>query len=381
MALDDFSIFQQEPLHEGLLKLENLLTQTDRAVLLGAGASKCAGLPLTAELTEIVLGDQDLGASTKEILTGIRDSFAGADSANIEDFLSELIDLLAIVERRGIRGADKVEVPVGQKEYGKSELQAAVTEIKRGIAKAIEKPVSIDTHRHFIRALHMPQRPGKHFRGKPVDYLVLNYDTVIEDALSLERVSFADGIDGGVTGWWNPSTFDTAGLLARVFKLHGSINWCELADDPLPRRMSPTLQLDSPSDRRILIWPASTKYRETQMDPFAQLLARTRRVLRPTEGEQRVLFICGYGFGDDHVNSELDRALRESSGDLTIAVFTGSDNPNGFLKTWHEDADIRDQVLIYAKHGFFHADQVVKSTEELPWWKFENIARLFGGER
>ena len=209
----------------------------------------------------------------------------------------------------------------------------------------------------------------------------MNYDTVIEDALSLERTSFADGIDGGVTGWWNPSTFDNTGLLARVFKLHGSINWCELSDDPLPRRMSATLKLDSPSDRRILIWPASTKYKETQMDPFAQLLSRTRRVLCPTNGEQRVLFICGYSFGDDHINVELDRGLRESLGDLTIAVFTGTDKLSGLLKAWHDDADIREQVLIYAKRGFYHADHVVESDEDLPWWKFENVARLFGGER
>lgn len=381
MALDDFSILQEESFHKGLLKLEDLLAQTDRAVLLGAGASKCADLPLTAELTDMVLSDKELSAPTLEVLTGIRDSFVGAKSANIEDFLSELIDLLAIVERREARGTDNVRVPVGEKNYGKSELQTAATEIKRGIATAIEKPVSIDTHRQFIRALHVPQRPGKHIRGKPIDYLVMNYDTVIEDALSLERVSFSDGIDGGVTGWWNPSTFDQAGLLARVFKLHGSINWCELSNDPLPRRMSATLKLESPSDRRILIWPASTKYKETQLDPFAQLLARTRRVLRPTDGEQRVLFICGYSFGDDHINVELDRGLRESSGDLTVAVFTGADEPNGVLKDWHEDADIRDQVLIYAKHGFFHADHIAKNKEELPWWKFENVARLFGGER
>ena len=46
---------------------------------------------------------------------------------------------------------------------------------------------------------------------------------------------------------------------------------------------------------------------------------------RPSHGSQCVLVVCGYRFGDTHINLELDRALRESAGDLTIVVFT-SDN-------------------------------------------------------
>ena len=132
----------------------------------------------------------------------------------------------------------------------------------------------------------------------------MNYDTVLEDALALERVSFSDGLDGGVTGWWSPQTFDRVHLAARVFKLHGSINWCDFPDDPLPRRLGASLQIEDADNRRILIWPASTKYRETQLDPYAQLADRARKVLRPNKGSQCVLVICGYSFGDAHINIE-----------------------------------------------------------------------------
>ena len=86
----------------------------------------------------------------------------------------------------------------------------------------------IDTHRAFVRAIHKSLRPGKWASDQSVDYLVLNYDTLIEDALALERMPFSDGLDGGSTGWWNPTTLDRTDLVARVLKLHGSINWCEL---------------------------------------------------------------------------------------------------------------------------------------------------------
>jgi len=233
-----------------------------------------------------------------------------------------------------------------------------------------------------VEAVHRPIRVGKVSPGQVVDYLVLNYDTVIEDALALERVPYSDGIDGGVTGWWNPDTFERKGLAARVLKLHGSINWCEFTNDPLPRRVGSCLQIkDAGDDRRILIWPASTKYRETQLDPYAQLVDRARRVMRPTQGSQRVLVICGYGFRDTHINIEVDRALRESAGDLTIVAFTNEDEPKGQLKDWNEDQGIRDQVLIYSNRGFFHGEFSARATKDLLWWKFENLTRLLGGER
>ena len=49
---------------------------------------------------------------------------------------------------------------------------------------------------------------------------------------------------------------------------------------------------------RVLIWPATTKYRETQRDPYAQILDFMRQSLRPPMRSEVVLTICGYAFGD-----------------------------------------------------------------------------------
>lgn len=209
----------------------------------------------------------------------------------------------------------------------------------------------------------------------------MNYDTLVEDALALEKLPYTDGLQGGTTAWWDVQSFRGNGLSARVLKLHGSINWSEFGDDTLPRRISTKLQLPSGSERKVLIWPASTKYRETQRDPYAQLASITREVLRPQPGAQTVLVICGYRFGDSHINLEIDRGLRESAGQLTIVVFTNDEKPEGQVKTWMEDPIIREQVRVYAKKGFFHGTAAATSPDELPWWKFENVVRLLRGER
>ena len=378
---DDLSVLREKPFSNAVEKFEELLVQSGRAFLIGAGCSKCAGLPLTAELTTIAIQSDELDETSKEILAAIKNHFAGSTTSHIEDYLSELVDLLAIAERRANRGASQAQVEIDGKSYSGGQLRVTAEQIKKSISNAVEKQVEIETHRAFVHAVHRPARPGKAAPGSVVDYLVLNYDTVVEDALAVERIRYSDGIDGGVTGWWNPNTFNRGDLAARVLKLHGSVDWCEVDEDPLPRRIAQNLQVQGMQDRRILIWPASMKYQETQLDPFAQLAGLARDAMRPDRGSQRVLVICGYSFGDAHINIEIDRALRESAGDLTVIAFSSEDEPVGLLEEWNQAAEIREQVLIYANRGFFHGTVAERATHALPWWKFENVVRLLGGER
>jgi hypothetical protein len=378
---DDLTSLKENAFATALNELDDLLTQSNKAFLLGAGCSKCSGLPLTAELTAKTLASTHLSATTQTILTAIEALFAGSSSANIEDYLSELVDLVAIAERRSQRGATTSTVLLDGASYPVQQLKDAVDQIKEAIADAIDIKVDLEVHWKFIQAVHRATRPGRTVAARPVDYLVLNYDTLIECALALQKLRYADGMSGGNSAWWDMTTFDAEGLAARVLKLHGSIDWSEIPGDPLPRRIARSLTLPNGNDRKVLIWPASTKYRETQRDPYAQLSSMARHVLRPQSGSQTVLTVCGYRFGDSHINLEIERALRESGGELTLVVFTFDEEPEGELKRWHEDKEIAEQVRIYARRGFFHGTTAVKSAGDLPWWTFENMTRLLGGER
>ena len=378
---DDLSPLKESNFAAALNDFDELLTQSGKAFLIGAGCSKCAGVPLTAQLTAKTLESELLNETTKTILASIEKLFKGAVSANIEDYLSELVDLVAIAERRDARGATKNTASLKEVDYNATTLKDAVDQIKAAIAEIIDVEVYMTVHWKFIQAVHRPSRPGRTVTARPVDYLVLNYDTLIENALALEKLCYADGMNGGNSAWWDPTTYDMNGLAARVLKLHGSIDWSEMSGDPLPRRIAKSLTLPTGSERKVLIWPASTKYRETQRDPYAQLSSLARSVLRPQSGRQTVLTVCGYSFSDSHINIEIERALRESGGELTLVVFTYDKEPARELKRLYEDESITDQVRIYARGGFFHGATTAKSITDLPWWKFENITRLLGGER
>ena len=151
---------------------------------------------------------------------------------------------------------------------------------------------------------------------------------------------------------------------------------------PLPRRIRrrPLPDCLGQSDD-ILIYPAATKYKEAQRDPYAQVFGVMRTALRPVVGTEVVLAICGYGFGDDHINAELDRALREAEGRLTVVVMSGLEGPPTVVQAWLEDVAVRDQVRVFARRGVFHGSTARTSDLDLPWWKFESLTRLLGGEQ
>ena len=92
-ASDNLEAIWAAPFGDALDALGALMAQHGRVFLIGAGCSKCAGLPLMEELTAKVLDSGELDAGTTDILKGIQDSFTGASGPNIEDYLSEIIDL------------------------------------------------------------------------------------------------------------------------------------------------------------------------------------------------------------------------------------------------------------------------------------------------
>ena len=379
--INELSVLSQEPFANALANFLLLKNNSSAlAFLIGAGCSRCAGLPLTNELTDKVLEDDEIDSLSKEMLIAVRQEFADGTGSNIEDYLSEIVDMLAITERRAERGVEENSVVVGNTSYTAEQLSNAIIKLKQAIAKAIDRKVSIATHQQFVSSVHQPLRVGRQGISQPVDYLVLNYDTLVEDALAMARIPYADGLSVGATAWWDASAFDADGISARVIKLHGSINWYQFPGDPLPRRIGTSIELENQANIPLLIWPSSSKYQEAQLDPFAQLLNRARMTLRPSSGSQRLLVVCGYSFSDRHINLEINRALHESGGNLTIAAFTDMNEPSGLLQEWREYPLVRDQVLVFSNRGFFCGDEEHISEEDLPWWKFENLTRILNGE-
>ena len=343
-----------------------LLSGKSVALLIGAGCSKCAGLPLTTELTK-VLSDERLSSKSKTILKKIQALYSGSVTSNIEDYLSDIVDNIAILARREARKCEGPKSMIKKQNTIKRSCTGAEVEIQNVLARCIEAGGhSCDIHRSFVKALHRTLQQG---RGKNcVNYIVLNYDTLVKNIVGYQQVNYTDGFVGGAIGWWSESAYDQPDLQARVFKLHGSIDWIVRGDKTLPQRVRIGNRTPNPDDR-VLIWPAATKYAQTQRNPFAQMLGQTRKILRPKHPGSCALAVCGYSFGDAHINAEMSRAMRETD-KLFLLVFVDVCDSKSLLVRWLNDPAISAQIRVHHSRGFRHGVNAIESKEELTWWKF-----------
>lgn len=383
---------------EAARQLDRHLRAPRQVWLTGAGISFGAGLPLMYPLTARIfhlLANDPANHEVHRLVTEVRSDLP--EELHIEHILSHLGDLIALSER-----ARDMSATVGAQRVTKISLQAAHHTILRHIRDILrwgfqeasrENPervgaqgrpiVSIDDHRRFIRTLYQVNRAGLDERRDAIHFVTTNYDTLIEDALSLERIPYSDGFSGGSIAAWDESLFAAASndprLKAIVTKLHGSIDWYRSGaengrvfrvryDDIYPNR--------SDDNGNVVIYPQSTKYMASREDPFGNLFQRFRDLL--SFDRQQVLFVCGYSFGDDHIDSIISQRLLHPESKTTIVAFTKT--YGGKLADWGAGS-AGERIFVLAEDGLYRGNKGPYFPPCAPltsrdWWTFSGATSL-----
>lgn len=332
---------------------------------------------------------------THELYVTIRNEIS--DSCHIEHILSQISDLIAVSGR-----TKTAATSVGTKTFLAEQLRSGHSKIIEEIGNAVRygyrpakgdkaeeigtrvKPiVCVDFHRAFVRQVFASrEKPG--FKQTPISFFTTNYDTLIEDALALEGVPYADGFLGGAMAFWSPACGygdkdNQAIYRAKIYKLHGSVDWHRIEDGRVVRCRD-GCGYPSRVDN-LLIHPQATKYLATQKDPFAALFSRFRTAL--ATGPDIVLGICGYSFGDEHVNGEIEAAMSSPQSKAVIVTFSeekmanGKSELQGTLKSWLCDAPWRERIIVATNRGLYHGnlENLCPPDEELEWWNVEGLTK------
>lgn len=149
-------------------------------------------------------------------------------------------------------------------------------------------------------------------RDKPVEIFTTNYDLLLEQALEEQRVPYFDGFIGSDSAFLDLESMaedDLPARWARLWKIHGSINWWMTARKQIRRSRDPV------AGEQLLIYPSHLKYDQSRQMPYYAMLDRLRVFLR---SDQCVLLTCGYSFGDEHINAYIGQGL---SGNPNAACF------------------------------------------------------------
>ena len=382
--------------------LNQHLSSNRQSWLFGAGISCDANIPLMHPLTNRVKAIITDGGSTKnkkiyESLSADLDE----TTAHIEHYLSHLGDLIALAER----SKDKCASINGEK-FNQEELVDLHSAVVNAIGKTVrygykknddgteeigrlDKPlVEITSHINFLKALFRTRENLKS-RSK-ITFFTTNYDTLLEDAMALEKIMVVDGFSGGAMGYWNPDKEFKAEITSpnqyHLYKLHGSVDWHRNIDVGLVRARYGANYLSDLS--AIMIYPQATKYVETQKDPFARLFTQFRSVLNSSE--PNVFITCGYSFGDEHINSEIESALSLSS-NITLIAFTKevpddeeSIKINKTLDTWLQNPKFGKRVFVAGENGIYNNSLIpfnFDPDKKLSWWKFSGLTEFFENRR
>jgi hypothetical protein len=164
-----------------------------------------------------------------------------------------------------------------------------------------------------------------------------NYDLFNETAMDRIGMPYFNGFSGVVERRFNPAIYrhalasqmdlserrwTTANGFTYLAKLHGSVSWFE--DDA---GLYPIREDQGAHGGEILIYPTPAKQSASLGSPYADMFREFQhRVVR----EQSVLFVCGYGFGDQHVNNIIFQGLTVPT--LRLVIFADPASPNVIAK-------------------------------------------------
>jgi hypothetical protein len=376
--------------NDSLKQLDNLLSASNQSWLFGAGISFNAGIPLMGPLTSHVFSkaEKENDELTKEVLQAIKDELP--EFYHIEHILSQLGDYSTIAER----SKDK-KVKIGSRSIGTEELGKLHSKLLRWIAEIIrwgyipgnedspekigsrdEPLVKVDWHRDFMLAMFNRSQAGISERRGPVRLFTTNYDTLIEDALSLCCIPYWDGFLGGAVAFRSHHYGEKEpdfGYRAHVIKLHGSIDW-HLGDDDRVWRVRDG-DLYPNKSAKVIIYPQATKYLATQRDPFSAQFDLFRRTLGLSS--ENVLATCGYSYGDEHINQEIELSMQHSDNKTTILAFSSSLNP--VLERWRASSWAK-RLYVISENGVYVGSEgpYFPPTDgtKMDWWTFSGVTKI-----
>lgn len=369
---------------ETVEELNKHLACTNQNWLFGAGISYDANIPLMNCLTERVSSLLPTGEMSEIYQVVAADL---PDGYHIEHVLSHLGDYIAIAERSKSKNAT-----VNGNIYSSKKLHDLHAEIIKHIGETVRygyckgntttgvpenvgtisnSIIKIENHIAFVQTL-LASRSNLLSRTS-ISFFTTNYDTLLEDALSLHKIEVNDGFSGAAVGYWNPLKSFNKSDGINVIKMHGSVDWMNDKRYGLIRNRYGVNYLEK--DSHVLIYPQATKYVETQKDPFAALFSEFRR--RLSSNNENILVVGGFSFGDEHINSEIEQALKCSENRTTLITFI--DNINGVLQTLLKNEATNKKVFVCTSKGLYHGGETLVPktiSNDLNWWQFSSMIQF-----
>lgn len=139
-------------------------------------------------------------------------------------------------------------------------------------------------------------------RKTAVEVFTTNYDYLFEVAFEHKALPYYDGFTGAYEPFFDGRSVDDMSFLpkqTKLWKIHGSLGW------HYDKERGRVLRRD-PDNNDILIYPSTLKYDQSRKQPYTALGDRLSNFIKQ---DDTILIVCGYSFGDEHINERINTAL------------------------------------------------------------------------
>lgn len=311
------------------------ITQSSQVIfLLGAGASKKAGVPTTNDfVTQFIKHiEENTDPDNKDqkyklqLIKSVVKTLEGWKKRREEKVDIELLlETLTKFKNRNRESllqfcVDREDAPIislfdsklSSQNFNKV-IDEIISELKnfirsKTIVKEEKRIEYLKPFRGFIETAKS--------KGSPLDIISLNYDTCIEKFCNVHKMTYQDGFDL----YWNPESFNREETEIRLYKLHGSIIWYQSDRGtyiklPIQNEIGEIKLISDEKAENLMLYPMQ---KWDYAEPLLELILHIKdllesKVLKEDPADNfKFLIAVGYSFRDEHVKKVIWDAARKN---------------------------------------------------------------------
>lgn len=302
------------------------LQKDDVLILLGAGASQEAGIPITQEMIEKI--EEKLQGTWRKF-KGLYDFIksqiykVSGENLNVEDLVNILDELLLLLNKKHPLSPFQLSWIEFIENVGYT--FEAINEFKNLIIDSLRGWIALDNQvkAKYYQELALFQKE----LNNPIRIFTLNYDLCIEsvcDRFNHNGREITCEIERGfgnereIEESWHWSRFkigeEEVDPDIYLYKLHGSIDWERDETDKIVHKQSVKI-----INHEIIF---GTRQKVKAYDPFLFFIYEFREYCI----KAKIIIISGYGFWDDHINKIIKQALTEDKERiLLVNIYSGDE--------------------------------------------------------
>jgi hypothetical protein len=234
-------------------------------------------------------------------------------------------------------------------ELDKSNFSELIEEIKN----QIHSKVSVHKDIECEKLIHVSfaEWIQKADRKTSIEVFTTNYDYLFEIAFEHKNLPYYDGFTGSYSPFFDGQSVDDLAFMpkqTKLWKIHGSLAWhYDIETGKVIRA--------TPDEKDILIYPSTLKYDQSRKQPYTALGDRLSNFIKQ---DDTVLIVCGYSFGDEHINERINTALSVNPlGHVYVLlydiVWNKENNDNKKSYSFTEDSNLAKMAISNSKISVF----------------------------